>query len=198
MDLQDALSRLGASNLRGKQADAIDAINSGADVVYLFPTGTGKTLVYEACALCTEHATIVVSPLVGLLQQQSFRLADRGVGVLQAWDGKVRRLGNHAVKVVYTTPEQLADGSRLRQHLHSQRITASRLVVDEAHLVVQWDTFRFALQYMWMHVVCSQTCRCLTRAYFSQANVLRAGSSARLHCFANCCVYGNSGSRNIG
>jgi superfamily II DNA helicase RecQ len=82
---------------------------------------------------------------VGLLQQQSSKLAERGVGVLQAWDGKVRNLGQDALKFAYNTPDQLADGSRLRRYLHAQRITLRRLVVDEAHLVVKWDTFRFDL-----------------------------------------------------
>jgi superfamily II DNA helicase RecQ len=140
MDVHDALLTLGAQSLRGKQGEAIDAINSGRDVVYLFPTGTGKTLVYEASALCSANVTIVVSPLVGLLQQQSDRLAGCGVGVLQAWDGKLCQKGTGAVKVAYTTPEQLASGSALRARL--QKHTVGTLVVDEAHLVVQWDSFR--------------------------------------------------------
>jgi superfamily II DNA helicase RecQ len=119
MNLQDALCKLGASNLRGKQADAIDAINNSADVVYLFPTESGKTFVFEACALCCEDATIVVSSLVGLLQERSSGLAERAVGALQAWDGKVRQLGKEAVKIACTTPEELADGSPLRRRLQS-------------------------------------------------------------------------------
>jgi ATP-dependent DNA helicase RecQ len=142
MNVQQAIVKLGASGLRGKQAEAIEAINSGRDVVYLFPTGTGKTLVYEAAALCCDELTVVVSPLVGLLQQQSNRLAERGVGVLQAWDGKLCEKGVGEVKVAYTTPEQLSDGSKLRQYLSTHSVVVKRLVVDEAHVVVQWDTFR--------------------------------------------------------
>jgi ATP-dependent DNA helicase RecQ len=141
MNVLDALAKLGRSNLRGKQAEANEAIKSGSDVVYVFPTG--KTLVLGAAALCCDELTIVVSPLVGLLHQQSIRLAERGIGVLQAWDGKLSEKGAGVVKVVYTTPEQLADGSRLRQHLTLHSMAVRRLVVDEAHLVVQWDTFRF-------------------------------------------------------
>jgi ATP-dependent DNA helicase RecQ len=146
MDVHDAVLKLGAKGLRGKQGDAIDAINSGSDVVYLFPTGTGKTLVYEASALCSKHVTVVVSPLVGLLQQQSNRLANCGVGVLQAWDGKVSEKGTEPIKVAYTTPEQLVPGTALREHL--RKYTVGTLVVDEAHLVVQWDSFRCDLVFV--------------------------------------------------
>jgi ATP-dependent DNA helicase RecQ len=52
MNVSEAMAKLGATSLRGKQAEAIDAVISGQDVVYLFPTGTGKTLVYEVAALC--------------------------------------------------------------------------------------------------------------------------------------------------
>jgi ATP-dependent DNA helicase RecQ len=144
MNTQEALTKLGISSLRGRQSDAIDAINSGRDVLYLFPTGTGKTVVYETAALCCEHASIVVSPLVGLLQQQAERLAECGIVVMQAWDGKLLLKGEGNVKVVYTTPEQLAPGTALRTHLQSNHISVKRLVVDEAHLVVQWESFRCA------------------------------------------------------
>jgi ATP-dependent DNA helicase RecQ len=143
MELSNALGKLGVSQLRGKQAEAIDAINSGVDVVYLFPTGTGKTVVYEATALCTEAASLVVSPLIALLQQQADRLGARGVGVLKAFDGKVQRIGEGNVRVIYCTPEQTAAHSALRRYLEANSINIQRLVVDEAHLVVQWDTFRF-------------------------------------------------------
>jgi superfamily II DNA helicase RecQ len=92
MELSDALKKLAVTSLRGKQADAINTINRGVDVIYLFPTGTGKTVMYEASALCSDAASLVVSPLIGLLQQQANRLADRGVTVLTAYDGKVTRV----------------------------------------------------------------------------------------------------------
>jgi ATP-dependent DNA helicase RecQ len=148
MDLTNALLKIGVSQLRGKQAEAIDAINSGVDVVYLFPTGTGKTAVYEASALCTEAASLVVSPLIALLQQQADRLGACGVGVLKAFDGKVQRIGEGSVRVIYCTPEQTACHSALRRYLEVNSINVERLVVDEAHLVVQWDTFRFV--HVWL------------------------------------------------
>jgi ATP-dependent DNA helicase RecQ len=142
MELSDALKKLAVTSLRGKQADAINAINREVDVIYLFPTGTGKTVVYEASALCSDAASLVVSPLIGLLQQQANRLADRGVTVLTAYDGKVTKFGKGEVRVIYCTPEQTAPNTRLRRYLDVNSIKVERLVVDEAHVVVQWDTFR--------------------------------------------------------
>lgn len=142
MQLDEAMQKLGVQSLRGKQAQAIEAVMSGVDVLYVFPTGTGKTFVFECCAVMSEGATVVVSPLRGLLQQQGDRLASNGVGVLEAYDGKVFRHGNSPIKIVYTTPEQLAQESQLRKYLHTEDLAIDRLVVDEAHVVLQWQTFR--------------------------------------------------------
>jgi DEAD/DEAH box helicase len=100
-------------------------------------TGTGKTLVYEAAALCCKKATIVVSPLVGLWQQKASKVADCGVGVIEAYDANLGQCGASSVSVIFTTPEQLLDGSKLRNHFSSEALEIKRLVVDEAHIVVQ-------------------------------------------------------------
>ena len=73
MSIETILSQLGVSELRGRQRDAINAVLSGSDVMYLFPAGTGKTLVYEVAALCSESCSLVVSPMIGLLRQQALR-----------------------------------------------------------------------------------------------------------------------------
>jgi ATP-dependent DNA helicase RecQ len=143
MDVTQALSMLNVCSLRGKQKDAIDAILSGQDVLYIFPTGAGKTLVFEIAALCSSGISIVVSPLLGLLQQQSRKLAAHGIAVLEAWDGKVWQQGRGDVKVVYTTAEQLVRASALRSYISAQNLVIDRIVIDEAHVVVQWDTFRY-------------------------------------------------------
>jgi ATP-dependent DNA helicase RecQ len=89
MEITQALHTLDVTTLRGKQQVAIDAILPGQDVLYTFPTGTGKTLVFEVSAFCSLNVTIVVIPLLGFLQQQSNKLAAHGVAVLEAWDGQV-------------------------------------------------------------------------------------------------------------
>jgi superfamily II DNA helicase RecQ len=51
--------------------------------------------------------------------------------------------GEDELKIVYTTPEQLEPSSPLRKYLERHNVDVKRLVVDEAHVVVQWETFRF-------------------------------------------------------
>jgi superfamily II DNA helicase RecQ len=85
---------------------------------------------------------------VGLLQQQASRLADRGVGVIEAFDANLVQRGASCVTVIYTTPEQLLNGSKLRKHISSTAMEIKRLVVDEAHVVVQWEAFRCAVESM--------------------------------------------------
>jgi superfamily II DNA helicase RecQ len=176
MNQEEAMRRLGVSCLRGKQQDAITAVNNGADVLYLFPTGTGKTFVYECCALMSSGVTIVVSPLLGLLQEQSSKLAARGVGVLESFDGKVWFKGSGDVKVIYTTPEQLAEHSSLRKHLTSSALCIDRLVIDEAHVLVQWETFRYATQHLQAHNTCQGVilhCPELRRPMYTRVASLR-------------------------
>jgi ATP-dependent DNA helicase RecQ len=142
MENTQALRTLDVATLRGKQQVAIDSILSGQDVLCTFPTGTGKTVVFEVSALCSSNVTIVVSPLLGLLQQQSNKLAPHGVAVLEAWNGKVWKQGEGHVKLVYTTAEQLTQQSALRRHIDAKNMIIDRNVVDEAHVVLQWDNFR--------------------------------------------------------
>jgi superfamily II DNA helicase RecQ len=136
MELSNALVKIGDSSLRGKQSDAINAINRGVDVIYLFPNGVGKTLVYEVSALCSAAATLFVSPLIGLLHQLANRLGAHRVGVLKAYDGKVLRGGEGDIHIIYCTPEQTPPHTALRRYLTQNARRVDRLVVDEAQLVV--------------------------------------------------------------
>jgi superfamily II DNA helicase RecQ len=143
--IQEALHKLGMTSLRGKQNDAINAILNGRDVVYVFPTGTGKTLVYEIAAMCSPGATIIISPLLGLLNEQVQRVAACGVSAMEAYGESFSFYGStEAVKLIYTTPEQAKDTSELAAHIRRTRMAIDRIVVDEAHLVFQWDDFRCA------------------------------------------------------
>jgi superfamily II DNA helicase RecQ len=60
--VEEAMGALSVVSFRGKQKEAVGAVLSGSDVLYVFPTGCGKSLVYRVAALCTEGVTIIVRP----------------------------------------------------------------------------------------------------------------------------------------
>jgi ATP-dependent DNA helicase RecQ len=82
--LNAAKEVLGIRAFRGKQQSAEEAILAGVDVVYVFPTGCGKSAVFQAAALCSEGVTVVVSPLLGLQREQVEKLGVAGVSVIVA------------------------------------------------------------------------------------------------------------------
>src|SRR6266481_2266752 len=80
-DLRAALSEhFGFPAFRPGQAEAATAALDGRDVLVVMPTGSGKSLCYQLPALLREDLTIVVSPLVALMQDQVDALRARGLG----------------------------------------------------------------------------------------------------------------------
>src|SRR3954454_9002310 len=81
MDLSTALEQhFGFPGFRRGQREAVEAALSGRDVLVVMPTGSGKSLCYQLPALLREDLTIVVSPLVALMQDQVDALRARGLG----------------------------------------------------------------------------------------------------------------------
>ncbi|KAL1503260.1 hypothetical protein AB1Y20_011316 [Prymnesium parvum] len=148
----------GHDAFRPKQREAIDAILSGADTFVLLPTGGGKSLCYQLPAVLSPGLTVVVSPLLALIQDQVTSLTSaRGAaplleGVPATFLSSHARAGHNAAvladlseptpltKLLYVTPEMLVANAALSARLG--RLAAARrlslLVVDEAHCVSQW------------------------------------------------------------
>jgi bloom syndrome protein len=152
-DMQRLLSQqFGIRNLRGNQLRAINATMSQRDVLVLMPTGGGKSLCYQLPALLSRGVTIVVSPLLSLIQDQLHHLAQHNV--------PSRALGAHDagaatdeadlysdlysaqphVKCLFVTPEKVARSPKLTNLLRSleNRGLLARFVVDEAHCISHW------------------------------------------------------------
>ncbi len=144
----------GNSAFRPRQRDIIEAALSGKDTFILMPTGGGKSLCYQLPAILTPGVTVVVTPLLSLMQDQVQALCSlpAGGGVpatylsSQQTSAEVHAVHaelskpNPSVKLLYVTPEQLVQGQRLRERLaslHSRGLLA-RLVIDECHCVSQW------------------------------------------------------------
>ncbi|KAL5729467.1 DNA helicase [Ranunculus cassubicifolius] len=140
----------GNHSFRPNQREVINATMSGCDVFVLMPTGGGKSLTYQLPALICPGVTLVVSPLVSLIQDQIMHLLQANIpaAYLSAnmeWSEQqeiFRELMSDycKYKLLYVTPEKVAKSDVLLRHLEnlSGRALLSRIVIDEAHCVSQW------------------------------------------------------------
>ncbi len=141
----DALlaTHFGFPALRPLQQRVIDPVIAGRDVLAVLPTGGGKSLCYQLPALTVPGATIVVSPLIALMQDQVQRLESRQIAAAML-AGEVsadqraavlERMARRALRLVYISPERLAG---LVDQMVARGIRVDRIAVDEAHCVVEW------------------------------------------------------------
>lgn len=128
--------------LRSKQPEIVENLIQGRDVLALLPTGEGKSLCFQLAGLMLGGVTMVVSPLIALMQDQVRALAERGVpvlhlhGQLSRWEREkdLQQLLTSG-GFIYLSPEQL-QGQAVRTVFwkHPPRL----LVIDEAHCISQW------------------------------------------------------------
>jgi ATP-dependent DNA helicase RecQ len=133
------------SALRPGQAEAIEASLAGRDALVVLPTGGGKSLCYQLPAVLLSRAgqgpTLVVSPLLALMDDQVAALAKRGVHAAALHSGipfatQKRTLADLAdLALIYVSPERL---SRSGFRAAIARARPARAVVDEAHCISEW------------------------------------------------------------
>jgi len=135
--------RFGYDDFRLNQADIIEALLNGRDVLALMPTGGGKSLCYQIPALLREGTGIVVSPLIALMQDQVEALRQLGIRAAflnSTQDADDRRAVETALRrgeldLLYLAPERLLTEGTLRL---LDTASLALFAIDEAHCVSQW------------------------------------------------------------
>ncbi|KAE9647546.1 ATP-dependent DNA helicase RecQ [Pseudomonas sp. PB106] len=133
----------GYPQFRPGQEAAISAVLAGRSAAAIFPTGSGKSLCYQLSALMLPHLTLVVSPLLALMQDQLGFLQRHGISAGSIDSAQSRddandvmaRARSGELKILMISVERLKN-ERFRNFL--QQVPISLLVVDEAHCISEW------------------------------------------------------------
>ena len=133
----------GYPQFRPGQEATIGAVLAGRSAAAIFPTGSGKSLCYQLPALLLPHLTLVVSPLLALMQDQLEFLRRRGISAGSIDSAQSRddasdvmaRARSGELKILMISVERLKN-ERFRNFL--QQVPISLLVVDEAHCISEW------------------------------------------------------------
>jgi ATP-dependent DNA helicase RecQ len=142
--IHDVLSHsFGFRTFRPHQEAIVEAILAGRDVFAALPTGGGKSLCYQLPALMIDGLTVVVSPLIALMQDQVDAAVQNGIPAaflnssLNAEEARAvwRRLAAGELRLLYVSPERIAlDGFRA----HLREIGVNLFAIDEAHCISEW------------------------------------------------------------
>jgi RecQ family ATP-dependent DNA helicase len=138
------LEHWGHSTLRPSQREAISHVLAGRDCLVVAPTGAGKSVCFQLPPLLTGKLSVVVTPIVALMQDQVSSATARGIratflGSSQRDPSVERRILQGEFDLVYVTPEKLSSGggAALLARWHA-KLGVGLLAVDEAHCVVSW------------------------------------------------------------
>ncbi len=127
----------------GQQEAVINHVLAGNNALALMPTGGGKSLCYQIPALLLDGVTIVVSPLIALMQDQVATLLEYGISAVYLSSAlspeenqlSLSKIRNEQVKLIYLTPERLTNDWFIN---FLQNLKISLFAIDEAHCVSHW------------------------------------------------------------
>ena len=156
--LQFAVTRLGFTEAKEKQKEAVIAFVNGKDVFVSLPTGYGKSLCYTCLPFLFDtlglkmdeilgvgSVIVVVTPLITIMKEQSAMLTSKGVPAIHIISGAQHESTEVALlegqfRVIFISPEQLLGKKKWRDMLRSEvyQKCLAAFVVDEAHCVKKW------------------------------------------------------------
>lgn len=133
----------GYDSFKPGQEEIIESIINGRDVLAIMPTGAGKSICYQVPAMLLPGITIVISPLISLMQDQVKALNDAGIhagyinsSLTESQISKVyekAKMGTY--KILYVAPERLESYDFTN---FANKVVISMITVDEAHCISQW------------------------------------------------------------
>ena len=133
----------GYDSFRAGQKSVIDSILAGRDAFAVMPTGAGKSVCYQIPAVLLPGITLVVSPLISLMQDQVKALNEAGVSAAfinsslseKDYNETIRKVRQGIYKIIYIAPERLVTEGFLAL---AKSVPVSMVTVDEAHCISQW------------------------------------------------------------
>jgi len=133
----------GHNSFRELQEDGVDAILNNQDLLMILPTGGGKSLVYQLPTLIKDGISIVISPLIALMQDQVLALKAQNISADMISSAQspadvdeiIQKAKNSQLKFLYMSPERLNTQSTLNM---LRGLNINFFVIDEAHCISQW------------------------------------------------------------
>lgn len=141
--LETLKTYFGYDTFREGQEKIVEAILANRDVLAIMPTGAGKSICYQIPALMLPGITLVISPLISLMQDQVKALNDAGIhaafinsSLTENQISKALYLATSGrYKIIYVAPERLENYEFLE---FARNVEISMVTVDEAHCISQW------------------------------------------------------------